>query len=187
MRAAMELFAEKGFHATSVGEIGDRAGIQRGALYYHIGSKEELLFQIRSNYTQLMLDAAARITDGDEPPLTKLRALIRSHVELIVEHRHEVTIALRDSGALTAEREADLQLLRDGIQTRWQRVVDDGYAAGVMTTNDHVVTNSMVAMLNMVSTWYRPDGSHTPGEIADILTTTLLDGVATPAAQKTKG
>ncbi|MEV6066997.1 TetR/AcrR family transcriptional regulator [Nocardia sp. NPDC052001] len=183
-RAAMELFAEKGFHATGVAEIGDRAGVQRGALYYHIGSKEELLFQIRRGYTQLMLDAAVAIADGPDDPVTKLRNLIRTHVRLIVEHRHEVTIALRDAGALTGERAADLQILRDGIQRAWQRVVDDGYAAGLLRTNDHVITKSVVAMLNMVSAWYRDDGEYTPDQIADILTTTIFDGVAAPADNK---
>ncbi|MEV6772288.1 TetR/AcrR family transcriptional regulator [Nocardia sp. NPDC051030] len=187
MRAGMELFAEKGFHATSVGEIGERAGIQRGALYYHIKSKEELLFQIRRGYTAHMLEAAEQIAGADDEPMAKLRNLIRSHVRLIIEHRHEVTIALRDAGALTGERQADLQELRDGIQQCWQRVVDEAYAAGRLRTNDHVVTNSMVAMLNMVSAWYRPDGEHTPDQIADILTLTLLDGVSTPASNKTKG
>lgn len=187
MRAGMELFAEKGFHATSVAEIGDRAGIQRGALYYHIGSKEELLFQIRRGYTQLMLDAAAAIADGDDAPGIKLRKLIRSHVRLIVEHRHEVTIALRDAGALTGERAADLQVLRDGIQRSWQRVVDDGFAAGELRTNDHVVTKSIVAMLNMVSAWYSDDGAYDPDKIADILTTTILDGVSAPVANTKKG
>ncbi|GAB4586760.1 TetR/AcrR family transcriptional regulator [Nocardia sp. IFM 10818] len=184
VRAAMELFAEKGFHATSVAEIGDRAGIQRGALYYHIGSKEELLFQIRRNYTQIMFDAAAVIADSGDEPLVKLRNLIRSHIVLIIEHRYEVTIALRDAGALTAEREADLQELREGIQRCWNRVFDEGHAAGALRTNDHVVTNSVVAMLNMVSRWYRPDGGRTPDEIADVLTSTILDGVAAPVANK---
>ncbi|MGX1804505.1 TetR/AcrR family transcriptional regulator [Nocardia sp. NPDC055321] len=184
VRAAMELFAEKGFHATSVAEIGDRSGIQRGALYYHIGSKEELLFQIRRGYTQIMLDAALAIADGAGTPLDRLRGLIRAHVLLIIEHQHEVTIALRDAGALTGERQADLQTLRDGIQNCWQRVFDEAYAAGALRSNDHVVTNSVVAMLNMVSAWYRPGGEHTPGEIADILTTSILDGVAAPAGNK---
>ncbi|MET9487333.1 TetR/AcrR family transcriptional regulator [Nocardia sp. NPDC006630] len=184
VRAALELFAEKGFHATSVGEIGDRAGIQRGALYYHIGSKEELLFQIRRGYTQLMLEAAAGIAETGDAPMDKLRKLIRTHVRLILEHRHEVTIALRDAGALTGERNADLQELRDGIQRSWQRVFDEGHAAGVLRTADHVVTKSVVAMLNMTSSWYHPEGEYTPDQIADILITTILDGVTTPAGIK---
>ncbi|MFC9994954.1 TetR/AcrR family transcriptional regulator [Nocardia sp. NPDC127526] len=183
VRAAMELFAEKGFHATSVAEIGDRAGIQRGALYYHIGSKEELLFQIRRNYTQVMLEAATAVSESADEPIVKLRRLIRDHVVLIIQHRHEVTIALRDAGALTPEREADLQELREGIQDCWDRVFAAGHAAGQLRSSDHVITNSVVAMLNMVNRWYRPDGDRTPEQIADLLTTTILDGVATTPEQ----
>ncbi len=50
-----------------------------------------------------------------------------------------------------------------------------------------MVTNSVLGMLNTVSVWYRPHGDRSPGEIADILTTTLLDGVVTSTARDTKG
>ncbi|HEV7534001.1 MAG TPA: helix-turn-helix domain-containing protein, partial [Acidimicrobiia bacterium] len=54
-RAALELFADKGFHGTGVAEIGERARVQRGALYFHIGSKEELLWEvIRPNFTEIV-------------------------------------------------------------------------------------------------------------------------------------
>ncbi|MBF6184456.1 TetR family transcriptional regulator [Nocardia farcinica] len=179
VRAAVELFAEKGFHGTGVAEIGDRADVQRGALYYHIGSKEELLWQILHGYTALMLADAERITDGDDDPVAKLRKLIRSHVVLIIRHRREVAIQLRDVGALTGERAAQLQELRDRIQAHWQRVFDAGHAAGLLRTADHVVTNSVLGMLNTVTLWYRPHGGRTPAEIADILAATVLDGVVT--------
>ncbi|MGV9611723.1 TetR/AcrR family transcriptional regulator [Nocardia xishanensis] len=177
VRAAVELFAEKGFHGTGVAEIGDRADVQRGALYYHIGSKEELLWQILRDYIQLMLADAERITSGDDDPITKLRKLIHSHVELIVDHRREVAIQLRDVGALTGERGAQLQELRDRIQLHWQQVLDAGYAAGLLRTADHVITNSVLGMLNMVTFWYRPHGGRSPGEIAELLAATVLDGV----------
>ncbi|WP_067838971.1 TetR/AcrR family transcriptional regulator [Nocardia lijiangensis] len=179
VHAAVELFAEKGFHGTGVAEIGDRADVQRGALYYHIGSKEELLWQILRDYTQLMLADAEHITSGDDDPITKLRKLMHSHVELIVEHRREVAIQLRDVGALTGARGAQLQELRDRIQLHWQQVFDAGYAAGLLRTADHVITNSVLGMLNMVTFWYRPHGGHSPGEIADLLAATVLDGVVT--------
>lgn len=186
VRAAVELFAEKGFHATGVAEIGDRADVQRGALYYHIGSKEELLFQILRGYTELMYAEARAITDGPDDPITQLRKLIHSHLRLIIEHRREVAIQLRDVAALTGDRAADLQQLRDRVQHRWQRVIDAGHAAGLLRTADHVVTNSVLAMLNSVTLWYRPHGGHSPDEIADILAATVLDGITAPT-HHTKG
>ncbi|WP_069160933.1 TetR/AcrR family transcriptional regulator [Nocardia altamirensis] len=187
MRAARDLFAEKGFHGTGVAEIGDRADVQRGALYYHIGSKEELLWQILHDYIQLILVDAERIVAADDDPITKLRSLIHSYVGLIIEHRREVAIQLRDVTALTGERGAQLQELRDQVQHRWQRVIDDGHAAGLLRTDDHVITNSVLGMLNSVTLWYRPHGEHSPAEIADLLATTFLDGVATTTDTHTKG
>lgn len=181
--AAVELFAEKGFHGTGVAEIGDRAGVQRGALYYHIGSKDELLWQILHDYIQLMLVDARRISRSSDDPIGKLRKLIHSHVGLIIEHRREVAIQLRDVTALTGERGAELQEMRDQVQACWQGVIDAGCADGLLRINDHVVTNSVLGMLNMVTFWYHPQGDHSPGEIADILAATILDGVI----NKTKG
>ncbi|WP_054813961.1 TetR/AcrR family transcriptional regulator [Nocardia arizonensis] len=177
--AAVELFAEKGFHGTGVAEIGDRADVRRGALYYHIGSKEELLWQILRDYTQLMLVDAETIADAPEDPVTKLRRLIDSHVGLIIEHRRAVAIQLRDVTALTGDRAAELQILRDRLQHCWQRVIDAGHAAGLLRTDDHVVTNGVLGMLNTVTFWYRPHGGRSPGEIAAILAATVLDGIVT--------
>ncbi|WP_405163625.1 TetR/AcrR family transcriptional regulator [Nocardia sp. NBC_01499] len=187
VRAAVELFAEKGFHGTGVAEIGDRADVQRGALYYHIGSKEELLWQILHDYIQLMLVDAEAIAASADDPITKLRKLIHSHVGLIIDHRREVAIQLRDVTALSGERGTQLQQMRDRVQHCWQRVIDAGHAAGLLRTDDHVVTNSVLGMLNMVTFWYRPHGGHSPAEIADILATTFLDGVVTTTDTHTKG
>ncbi|MTE14531.1 TetR/AcrR family transcriptional regulator [Nocardia aurantiaca] len=186
VRAALELFAEKGFHGTGVAEIGDRADVQRGALYYHIGSKEELLWQILADYTRLMLAEAEQIASGSDHPAAKLRSLIHSHVRLIIDNRAAVAIQLRDVTALSGDRARELQELRDRIQALWQRVIDAGQAAGVLRTADHVVTNGVLGMLNTVTLWYRPGGQHTPDEIADILCTTVLDGLIQPRTS-TKG
>ncbi|MFE3258625.1 TetR/AcrR family transcriptional regulator [Nocardia sp. NPDC059091] len=186
VRAALELFSEQGFHGTGVAEIGERADVQRGALYYHIGSKEELLWQILADYTRLMLAEAEQIADGPDYPITKLRKLIHSHVRLIIDNRRAVAIQLRDVTALTGERARELQELRDRLQALWQQVIDAGRAAGVLRTDDHVVTNGVLGMLNSVTFWYRPDGQHAPDEIADILCTTVLDGLIQPR-KSTKG
>ncbi|MEU3013791.1 TetR/AcrR family transcriptional regulator [Nocardia asteroides] len=176
--AALELFAERGFHATGVAEIGARADVQRGALYYHIGSKEELLWEILGEYTRLLLADAERLVGAGTDPVATLRLLVRSHVELIVAHRRAVAVHLRDADALTGARAAELQQLRDRLQQLWQEVIDAGYAAGRLRTADHIVTNGLLGMLNSLGFWYRERGAHSPAEIADILTDTVLSGLA---------
>jgi hypothetical protein len=78
---------------------------------------------------------------------------------------------------LSGERAVQLQELRDRVQGVWQQVLDDGYAAGQFTTADHVITNSLLGMVNMVAYWYRTDGPHTLEEVADLLANTVFSGL----------
>lgn len=176
VEAATELFAEKGFHGTGVAEIGTRAGVKGGALYYHIGSKEELLWVILRDYIDEMLTEARLISDGSTPPAKRLRGLIGSHTTLIIKHRDQVAIQLRDGSALTGERARQLQEMRDEVQACWQRVFDEGRREGVFSTADHVVTNSVLGMINMVAAWYRPGGK-SPAQIAKRIADMVLQGI----------
>ncbi|WP_239001736.1 MULTISPECIES: TetR/AcrR family transcriptional regulator [unclassified Mycobacteroides] len=176
MDVATELFAEKGFHGTGVAEIGSAAGVRGGALYYHIGSKEELLWEILHRYIDEMLTEAVHIAGMNTDPARRLRTLIGSYVILIVKHRKQVAIQVRDGSALTGERAAQLQELRDELQGCWQQVLDEGHQAGVFGTADHVVTNAILGMLNMVSVWYRADGK-SPAQIAKRIADMVLGGV----------
>lgn len=176
MDVATELFADKGFHATGVAEIGTAAGVRGGALYYHIGSKEELLWEILRSYIDEMLTEAVHIAGMNTPPAKRLRTLIGSYLILIVKHRKQVAIQVRDGSALTGERAAELQGLRDELQRCWQRVLDEGHDAGVFRTADHVVTNAILGMLNMVAVWYRVEGK-SPAQIAKRIADMVLDGV----------
>jgi len=68
IQTAIELFAARGFHATSVADIGQRVGLKPGALYYHIGSKEDLLWLILRDYTTAALTGAEQIVASPVDP-----------------------------------------------------------------------------------------------------------------------
>ncbi|SKH68050.1 Putative transcriptional regulator, TetR family [Mycobacteroides abscessus subsp. bolletii] len=176
MEVATDLFAEKGFHATGVAEIGSAAGVRGGALYYHIGSKEELLWEILRSYIDEMLTEAVHIANMNTEPARRLRTLIGSYVILIVKYRKQVAIQVRDGSALTGERAAQLQGLRDELQRCWQSVFDEGHEVGTFRTADHVLTNAILGMLNMVAVWYRTDGK-SPAQIAKRIADMVLDGI----------
>ena len=55
INAAIKCFAQKGFHATSIQEIVDTAGIAKGSVYSYFKSKEDLLFvAIKHEYDRMM-------------------------------------------------------------------------------------------------------------------------------------
>lgn len=182
-RAALELFAEKGFHGTGVAEIGDRAGVQRGALYFHIGSKEELLWAvIRPNFVEI-LEMAETIAASDRPPLAKLEAMVKGHVMIVTERQLELAVYARDRSALTGERRAEIESMRRRGQDAWERVFEEAVAAGVIRTADHVLVNGIVGLINMMYEWYRSDGPDSPEQIADKLCRLVLEGIGVQAAR----
>jgi AcrR family transcriptional regulator len=177
-QAATELFADKGFHGTGVTEVGDRAGIQRGSLYYHIKSKEDLLWQILSDHLQASVGAVRGIAESEAPPGEKLRALIRHQVAFVIERRQEMVIFQRDRDAVTGERALVLQEMLDGVADQWRRVVREGHQAGAFTTADPVVINALLTMVNMTHVWFRKGGEKSPREVADTLADLAFTGLA---------
>src|SRR5699024_4611127 len=104
LRVAAEVFAMYGYHGTSVTQLGEAAGLQRGALYYHIGSKEELLYDLSRRHVEEALERGRTVVEAELPPLEKFRALARAHMETVAARQSEVLVVLREMHALTGER-----------------------------------------------------------------------------------
>jgi AcrR family transcriptional regulator len=185
MRVAVELFARKGFHGTGVAEIGIQAGVQRGALYYHIGSKEELLWDVLRAHVEQARAAASAIAHADVDATEKLRRLIHDHVLTIAAHRASVVVYVRDRYALTEPRRTELELMRDEVEAIWRTVIEEGAANGTFRTADPVVVNGLLGTVNMVYLWYQPAGPDSPEEIAEKFVDLVTRGLLTDDARHT--
>lgn len=179
LHEATKLFARQGFHGTSVSEIGKAAGVQSGALYYHIKSKDELLWQILISYIQDMHDSTQRTVDAHHSPEERVRAMIHNHITQIVRYRRQVTIELRDRSGLSKPHQEQLQQSRDEVQQLWQDAIEDGVKVGVLRSDDRVITNAVLSMISLVSQWYRARGEHSSEAVADILADLILGGLRT--------
>lgn len=96
--AARELFTEKGVHKTSLKEIADRLGITKPALYYHFGSREELIRSI----LQPLIDAGERfMLDQEALEVVDRRKLLEGYFDFNHEHRDEMVLILTELTTLT--------------------------------------------------------------------------------------
>lgn len=175
---ATDLFAADGFHATTVADIGARSDLQPGALYYHIKSKEELLWEILRRYTEMALAGASRVASTRNSPVEKLGELIDVHIDIITRHRREVAIQMRDADALSPEHSVQLQALRQGVQDCWERVLEEVSALHKTARTKRIVANGLLGMVNTVAMWYRPERGDTPAEIARLFRRMVIDGLA---------
>jgi AcrR family transcriptional regulator len=157
--AAVELFARKGFAATGIREIAAEAGVTSGALYGHLGTKEELLVEIMRSTIGPLADHGEPIATAPRPATERLVALVEQHVRFHCAHPLHTLITDSELRSLTGPRRAGVLRLRDRYEQVWRQVVSDGVSAGEFHVADQPVTTAAVLDLcTGMASWYGAGG-----------------------------
>lgn len=171
---AARLFADKGYHATGVAELSSAVGLGAGALYHHIGSKEEVLLAICKPHVIEILEAGEKLLSADLPAREKLRLLAREHMKMVAERTLELRVTLRELDSFTGPRRQEMQELRDRTEEIWQQITDQGRQSGELGDLDPLFVKAALGALNYAVLWFRPNGSLTPEDIADRMMDLML-------------
>jgi AcrR family transcriptional regulator len=183
--AAVELFFEHGYEATTLRQIAAKVGIQVGSLYNHISSKEELLFSIMSGIIEELLAELEAGLDGVEDPVERLRAAVGVHVFFHTARAREVFIGNSELRSLEPAKRRTVVRLRDRYETVFSTILEDGVAAGAFEVSDlKLTTYAVLAMLTQPSTWYQPDGRLDLDKIAEVYGDLILRSLASPATRR---
>jgi AcrR family transcriptional regulator len=179
LRAAVKLFAEKGFDATTVQEVVAYAEVTKGALYHYFDSKDDLLYEIYHSLIGLQTAELDRIiAEGRDAPET-VRAIMVNLVVTTAERIDETAVFVREMHKLDSERMAAFRADRRRYQTTFRDVIAKAQAAGEFSTVTPADTAVLIALgvVNQLPTWYRPDGPKSPeqlgAEIADFVLAAL--------------
>jgi AcrR family transcriptional regulator len=163
---ALRLFAQQGFQATGIREIASEAGLTVSALYYYVGTKEELLLDILRDTATSMLTSALRIGAATESPEQKLALLTLLHVWFNGEHAQQMQVANTELRSLSGEARQLVLDLRDRYDAVWREVITQGSVKGIFQVqNAKLAAIALIEMCNGVSYWYRPHGDLTLTEI----------------------
>ena len=179
VRAAARLFSERGYHGTSMQHLGQALGLLRGSLYAHIGSKEELLFEVVDEGADRFLERgeAARRSNGSAAQ--KLRLLLVGHVETAIEHIEAATVFLNEWRYLSDDRRRLVQDKRDRYESVVRDIVAEGINAGEFRDDLAVDLTARLVLSagNWTYSWYRPGGEMTPTEIGEEYADMLVRGM----------
>jgi AcrR family transcriptional regulator len=175
--AAAALFAQKGYHATGVAELGEVVGLGKGALYRYIGNKENLLYTISSEQVQRMNTFAERVTESKLPAIDMLYELGRGLVRNIAEHRNEWIVFFAEYHALSGSRRDKVIAAREKYEGYWRLALRQGRKEGTLTSGNQLLVKQILGMLNYTYLWFEPTGELTPEQLSDEFMSTLLDGI----------
>jgi AcrR family transcriptional regulator len=181
-QVATRLFAERGYHATSMEDLAKALGMRRGSLYTHITAKEELLLATVERGAEAFGLALGQAEEAGGTPLERVRAALRAHIGVIASEPDAAACFLWEWRHLGPEHRGHAVALRDAYEHRVRGIFRDGVAAGALRPDLDVVfaALALLSVGNWASTWLRPHGRLAPDEVADRFFAVLSGGVATP-------
>lgn len=133
---AAALFAEKGYAATGVTELGDAVGLGRGALYYYIESKEHLLVTIQDRVLAPLLAQATAIAAVRARPIVRLRLLSEALLTIIVERADHIRVYEHDYSHLTGDNRERVLSQRRQFEEVVQGLIEEAISDGSLRAMD---------------------------------------------------
>lgn len=182
VQIAGDLFARRGFAATTVREIADEAGILSGSLYHHFDSKEAIAEDILSRYYDGMAERYSAIAKGDGDESRSLAELIRVAFTGIRDDPQAVGL-IQNSGdlLLEIERFAHIREVNAELKRIWLNVINSGIRSGVFKpdTDAKLLRRFVRDSLASAVRWWRPDGRYSIEEVADRYIEMIYGGILT--------
>ena len=183
LAAAVQLFAQYGYHAAPLRDIARIAGIQAASIYHHYPSKQALLVEIMETHMQRLNTSLEYILKETDDPLQRLHNAIANHIRLHTTYKAEFFIIDTEMRALEEEHRSYILGLRDKYEALLQELLLDGMERDVFRRSDvKIASYAMIAMCTEVATWFRPDGRLSVQQVITIYRQFITEGLLhTPA------
>ena len=181
-RTAARLFADRGYHGTSLADLAEALGIQKASLYHHIDSKEDLLWEVARAGAASFHAALDAVPEG-LPATEKIRLALRAHLRIVAEQLDVATVFVREWRYLEGERLDEIVAERRRYEERIRDLFREGRELSELRADLDVATAALLFLsaANWAYTWLRA-GADTDA-LADRFFSVLLDGMrgyATP-------
>ncbi|CCK31249.1 transcriptional regulator [Streptomyces davaonensis JCM 4913] len=177
--AAVEAFAERGYHATTTRDIAGRAGMSPAALYIHYKTKEELLHRISRIGHEKALEILRTASAREGSAAERLADAVSSFVRWHAGGRTTARVVQYELDSLGPEARAEIVGLRRQVDAVVRGIIEDGVASGEFEVRD--VQGTTLAVLSLcvdVARWFSVDGPWTPDEVGELYADLVLRMVA---------
>ena len=179
---AAELFARRGFTATSMNEVAEACGVSKPSLYHYVRDKHQLLAEIASVHVARLLAIVAEVDAAKLPPEPRLRRLIASFLAVYARSQAEHRVLTDDVRFLDAKE-------RDPILAAERRVVA-AFADAIVAARpdlkrgrlDKPLAMLLFGMMNWMFTWLQPNGALSHDDMAPVVADLFFGGLGAVSA-----
>jgi len=176
--AALEMFNAQGYQAASIRNIGAEAGVSQAALYHHFPDKQDLLFTIIDDFSDVILETTTNALAEADDPVERLKIAIRHHVGFMSTHRKQLRVLFEDKRHLTENRRDISRAKEKAIFDLYRDALAAIQATGRMQGMDLIPTTfSLLGIINWNYHWYVPGGRMTIDELSDQVIRFIFHGL----------
>ncbi len=157
LKTSAAVFADKGYHSTSMRDISRATKMSLSGLYYYFDSKEELLFLIQDYCFSTVIGDCRKLLTGVDDPVRRLKLLIENHLNYFVQNTNEMKVLSHEANSISGELFKKINNKKrqyvDLVMNLLREIAADSGAGGV---DVRVATFSLFGMMNWIYNWYSP-------------------------------
>ncbi len=155
MKTSAAIFAEKGYHSTSIRDISRATGMSLSGLYYYFASKEELLFLIQDYCFSTVTSDCKRLIAGVDDPALKLKLLVENHLNYFVKNMNEMKVLSHEANSITGDWFKKVNSKKRQYVDLVKNLLGEiARSQGVKGLDLRVAAFSLFGMMNWIYNWY---------------------------------
>ena len=156
VRAAGRLFAARGYHGTSMRDLGKELGLLGSSLYAHVDSKQDLLVEVVEEGARLFEASAEKALAGEGTAADRLEALIAGHVDVVVDNIEVARTFLNEARMLGDDQRRRILEARDHYENGFRSVIREGIADGSFSSDTDPKTASILILSILIIVVHKP-------------------------------
>lgn len=166
LRAAVQMFNERGFHQTSLDDVAAKLGISKPTIYHYLGNKDQVLLECVKFGLGQLIAAAEEARTRPGTGADRLSAFLVRYAEINMDDFGRCVIRTGDEALVPESRERFRELKRQ-IDTHIRNLIVEGIADGSLAPCDpKLATFTIAGALNWPARWHDPAGSESPEDLA---------------------
>jgi AcrR family transcriptional regulator len=178
LQTAVQMFNERGFHATSLEDVAARLGISKPTIYHYLGNKDQVLLECLSFGLEQLRAAAEASRKQPGPGVERLRSFLRRYAEVNMSEFGRCVIKTGEE-CLAPESAERLRGLKRQIDAAMRELIEEGIADGSIAPADPMLLAfTLAGALNWPARWYKENGKTSAEEFASAMVDVLTKGFA---------